>query len=76
MVFIEMFPLFCPQVLNFSSKCLSINNTEKVLFALTQHYKAVQHPSIIPPTPIASHKTSKDTFLLWKCVYSGVDMRK
>jgi hypothetical protein len=56
-------------LLRVSSQCTYINNEEKVLYALSQHYQIIN-----------SHQQSfkslaQDQTTLWKCIYSAVDMR-
>ncbi|XP_019855372.1 PREDICTED: uncharacterized protein LOC100639594 [Amphimedon queenslandica] len=57
------------------SHCVDIQNQEKVLYALSQHYEKIVEPPHVKATSVSSHKTEQDPLLIWKCIYTAVDMR-
>ena len=63
------------QLLMLSNQCTHLTNSEKVLFALKQHYGLVHQYSTSAFTATLFHNR-KESMLLWKCVYSAVNMKK
>ena len=61
------------QLLGLQSKCLHMSSEGRTLYALKQHVvTAIYHKAVSS----LSTKSEKDTLIIWKGIYQGLDARK
>ena len=64
------------QLLDLQSKCLQMSSENRTLYALKQHVVMAMHPEPVTPVSVLSHKSKRETLLIWRGIYQGLDARK
>jgi hypothetical protein len=62
-------------ILELQMKCLQMSSENRTLYALKQHVVMVIQSEPVKPVSAVPHKSKKETFLIWKGIYQGLDAR-